>query len=161
MGVATRVMIMTADLSDLVLEFRTHGQAIRWPVANGLESSTAVAYRNDFAQVLSEKNVPDILASYVYLSASEMEEMVSLVTRNLLVRPLTGFGLELGAGCGLLSSVVAKLPEVRAVLAVEVCQEMVERVIPKVAAWILGAEASKVAPVAGSFDDLQLEDESV
>jgi SAM-dependent methyltransferase len=38
---------------------------------------------------------------------------------------------------------------------------MVELVMPKVAERVLGAQASKVAPVVGSFDDIRLPDASV
>src|SRR5438105_2952685 len=123
-------------ITDLAVEFGATGQPVRWPVPSDLDSSPAVAYRNRFALELSKKTGPEIAKSYVYLSVQEMERMLALATRDLLERPLAGVGLELGAGCGLLASVVAKLPEVRAVLAVEVCEEMAGKVIPMVARWV-------------------------
>lgn len=107
------------------------------------------------------RSVEHIVADYVYLSVQEMFELLALASRHALAAPIEGFGIELGAGCGLLSAVVASMPNVRAVLAVEICQRMPELVIPKVAAEVLGGDARKVVPVVGSFDDLRMPDASL
>jgi len=70
-------------------------------------------------------------------------------------------GVELGAGCGLLSSVVGKRFGVEAMFAVEVCEGLALWIIPEVASHVLGNKAGKVIPVIGSFDALQLPDASV
>ena len=49
----------------------------------------------------------------------------------------------------------------KSVLALEACEVMASRVMPKVASWILGEEARKVIPVVGSFDDMELPDASL
>src|SRR5438270_3148832 len=137
------------------------GRVVRWPLPPELEASPAVAYRNEYARRLAEKSVTDIIASYIYTTEAGMDELLALATRYLLDGPLAGRGIELGAGCGLLSSAVAKQGGVESILALEVCEEMASRVIPKVAAGILGEHSHKVVPVVGSFDDLQLPDGSL
>ncbi len=148
-------------LNDIVDEYRRTGQVIRWPVPQELQSSAAVEYRTDFAQTLAKRSVPEIISSYVYMSASSMDRMLALASRHLLSEPLGGVGIELGAGCGLLASVVAKKKAVETVLAVEVCEQMASLVIPKVASFVLGKEANKIVPVVGSFDYLRLPANSV
>jgi SAM-dependent methyltransferase len=87
-----------------------------------------------------------------------MEELLMI---DPIVEPLAGIGVELGAGCGLLSSVVARHETVEAMLAVEVVRNMATQIIPMVAQYLLKDDAHKVVPIIGSFDDLCLEDQSV
>jgi SAM-dependent methyltransferase len=137
---------------------RASGQPIRWPLPPALEHSPKVAYRNDHAKGLARCNAPEIAGNYVYLTLPDMRRLVALAHRHVLSEPLYGAGIELGAGCGLLSSVVAEDPAVRQVLALEVCEQAAGLIIPQVAEWVLGSYAQKVVPVVGSFDDLQLPD---
>ncbi len=132
-----------------------------WPMPAELLSSPAVEYRNRFAIDLAQRPVPQILQSYVYMSSSRMDGLLRVARRRLGIDEFRGTGLELGAGCGLLSSVAARGRCVNRIYSVEVCIEMVRRVIPKVSAAILGRQAEKVVPVWGSFDHLGLADTSV
>jgi len=87
-----------------------------------------------------------------------MERLLNLAIRHTGAPRLAGNGIELGAGCALLSALVARSRSVDSVLALEVCEKMAELVVPKVSNWILGSKASKVIPVVGSFNDIQLPD---
>ena len=145
------------DLQDIVCAEKP----IRWPLSSALENSPMVAYRNRFAEELAQRDVDDILDSYVYCSVGEMDQLLSLAEEHVLKQPLQGVGLEVGAGTALLSCVLAKRPAVDAILALEICQKMAELVIPKVAEFVLGEDAEKIVPVVGSFDDLRLPDESL
>lgn len=139
----------------------THGPALRWPLPAALTSGPAVRHRNDYADRLAALPPAQIVESYVYLSRDGMRQLVTGLARRYLPRPFTGIGLELGAGCALLASVVASSRQVQRVYAVEICERMVDRIIPQVAAWVLGRDAGKIVPVVGSFDDLRLPDASV
>jgi SAM-dependent methyltransferase len=132
--------------------------AIRWALPPELKHSPKVAYRNDHAKGLARRDIPEIVGNYVYLSLAEMRRLVGLARRSVLSEPLHGTGIELGAGCGLLSSVVAENPAIRQVLALEICEQSAALIIPQVAEWVLGSNARKVVPVVGSFDDLRLPD---
>jgi ubiquinone/menaquinone biosynthesis C-methylase UbiE len=134
--------------------------AIRWPVPSELTDGPQVKYRNRFAEKLSRKRVDEIVVSYLYLSISEMAQMLALASRHM-PEPLGGCGIELGAGCGLLASFVARQPRVETVLALEICASCVDLLIPRVAVEVLGARAPKVVPVVGSFDDLRLPDSAL
>jgi ubiquinone/menaquinone biosynthesis C-methylase UbiE len=154
-------MIIYKSLEEIFTDRRANDGCVRWPLPETLTSAPEVAYRNAFAVALSLQTPEQIVSSYVYLTADAMQRLVNLVVERVLTRPLTGYGIELGAGCGLLSAVVAKNPRVQGILALEVCEKMVELVIPKVSASILGRESWKVVPVAGSFDDIGLPDNSL
>lgn len=150
-----------STLNGIGYEFVRTNQVIRWPVPLELQFSAAVEYRNNFAQELAKRSVPEITQLYVYMSVFEMDRMVTLASRYLLSEPLRGIGVELGAGCGLLASVIAKRKTVERVFAVEICEQMASLVIPKVASSVLGKDANKVISVLGSFDDLRLAENSV
>jgi SAM-dependent methyltransferase len=153
------------DSTEIVFDrLNKEERPILWPLPFGLEQSPAVAFRNRCGRALGEKGAPEIIASNsapVYLSMPDLQSIFSPVSKQLLKKPLSGFGIELGAGCGMLSSYVAKSPDVKSVLALEVCRDFAKYVIPKVALWILGPNADKVIPVVGTFDDIQLPDNSL
>jgi ubiquinone/menaquinone biosynthesis C-methylase UbiE len=131
-----------------------------WPVPADYLASPEVAYRNRFAIALSERTPEEMVWSYLWLGPEQIDRLVWLAQRHLGAE-FHGVGLELGAGCALLSAIIAKQPSVERVYAIEICEEMAKRVIPKVATWILREESSKVVPIFGSFNDLQLPDASV
>jgi hypothetical protein len=95
------VKIETATLSHA-------GSALRWPVPEEFLTSPAVAYRNRFAENLAERPVEQLVESYVYLSCAQMEKLLRTAYRSTGIDGLKGTGIELGAGCGLLSATVAK-----------------------------------------------------
>jgi len=140
-----------------------HGsvEPIRWPVPEEFTSSPAVAYRNRFALVLAKRSVAEIVESFVYLTPGDMRRLVRVARRAVGARPFSGVGLELGSGCGLLSATVAREPGVRAMMAVEICEQIAFSLIPKVAAGVLGQNAKKVTPVVGSFDDVRVPANSI
>jgi ubiquinone/menaquinone biosynthesis C-methylase UbiE len=137
------------------------GQVLRWPVPEEFTSSPAVAYRNRFALALSTRSVPEIVESFVYLSPAEMKRLVHVARTSVGAPPFRGVGMELGSGCGLLSATIAREPGVEAMLAVEICEQVAASLIPKVASGVLQNSADKVTPVVGSFDDLQVPDNSI
>ncbi len=134
---------------------------LRWPLPDEFVSSPEVAYRNLFAETLSRRGVDEIIDRFVYLDSRQMQRLVEVGCRAVAAPELRGVGVELGAGCGLLSSTVARLKGVEKVIAVEVCEEAVRKLIPKVSKGLLGSSHTKVIPVIGSFDDIRLDPETV
>lgn len=131
----------------------------RWPIPEELNASPAVAYRNMFARELAKKPVVPLVESYVYMDPPQMAQLVRRASEAVGMT-FAGTGVEVGAGCGLLSSTVAKYPQVEKIYSIEICEELAN-LIPKVAAGVSGTASSKVIPVAGSFDDIRLPDASV
>lgn len=133
---------------------------LKWNIPVELVQSPAVEYRNQFATALSRMSADEIVRSYVYMSCDDMQRLVATACSTLQFQP-RGTGLDVGAGCGLLASTVARSREVDVVYALEICEAMVARVMPKVAQRVLGSDAHKLVGVCGSFDEIQLLDGSV
>jgi SAM-dependent methyltransferase len=90
-----------------------------------------------------------------------MATLVRTAYRSVGLDELEGTGVELGAGCGLLAATVATGAKVDRVYAVEICQVMADKIVPRVAERVLGINSHKVVPVFGSFDRLELDSNSV
>lgn len=131
-----------------------------WPIPAAFRSKEEVVYRNLFARELSEVPVEDAVERYVYLNFQQMRTMWQ-IAREISGLSFTGVGIELGAGCGLLSSIVAEAEDVETILAVEICEEITSTLLPRVSEAVLASNAHKVVPVVGSFDDLQIHDSSI
>lgn len=134
---------------------------MQWPIPEALRTADAVTLRDHFARQLATRPAEDIAERYVYLTTRQMAELVRIAEQRFLPHPLRGRGIELGAGCGVLASVVAASPDVEAVLAVEVCEDVTALLVPVLAAHVLGRECGKVIPVVGSFNDLRIPDASL
>jgi ubiquinone/menaquinone biosynthesis C-methylase UbiE len=136
---------------------------LRWPIPEELRQSEAVRFRNGFAEQLAPLDAQEMVKRYAELSIEQFRQLLHEALRRtgLGVRGFHGTGVELGAGCAALGSLVASLEAVSRVYAVEICWRMAELVQPKVARAILGNRADKLVPCAGSFDDLQLPDAAV
>jgi len=145
----------------LVSAFQRTGEVARWGVPEALRRSPAVVFRDNAADAIARLPVDEIIRSQMHATIPQVDRLLALARRHAFTAPLTGVGLELGAGTGLVAALVARQARVRAVLALEVCPRMAERIIPQVAAGVLGARAGKVVPVVGSFDDLRLPDASL
>ncbi len=148
------------DVSVLVRRYRETRRAVRWPLPAELEAALEVTLRNGFAEQLVNGPVEEICVRHAAMTPDGMQKTMRLAERHVLDRPLEGVGIELGAGCGLLSAVVASSPLVDQVLALEVCASSAELLVPRVATHLLGAQADKVIPAVGSFDDLRVPDHS-
>lgn len=150
------------DVRALAALYADTGHAVRWPLPAELEAALEVTLREGFARHLAERPVEEICVRHAASSIDGMRSTLRLAEQHVLTTPLRGRGIELGAGCGLLASVVADNSEVESVLAVEVCAAQVQLLVPKVSRHILGdRDATKVVPVVGSFNDLRVPDESI
>ena len=148
-------------LTTLQRDYAATGQPLQWPIPEAVRAALAVTLRDRFAVQLSLEEPETIALRYVYLTPRQMGALVRMAERHFLPHPLRGRGIELGAGCGVLAAVVAKRPDVESVLAVEVCEQITELLIPKIARHVLGDSAAKVLPITGSFDDLRIPDASL
>lgn len=134
---------------------------LQWPRPPALSTAAPVVYKDQLAEMLATLPVEKMVRSQVYLSTRQMSQLYRLAAHQIVGRQLHGVGIELGAGCALLSAVVARSVAVKKVYAVEVCGKYATLVMPRVARHVLGRNAGKVLPVIGSFDDLRLPDASL
>ena len=148
------------DVDELIETYAKTGETVYWPIDADLEAAVKVSYRSQLAVKLADESAAEINRRYVYLNDRQMKRMFDLVRQHVFPERMTGVGLELGSGSGLMSVVAAAEPGVKAVLALEVCENF-DVLIQTVARSVLGDDASKVIPVVGSFDDLKIPDESI
>jgi hypothetical protein len=118
------------EVRDIAEHYRKTGSVAHWRVPRDLENALEVTLRNGFAERLVDRPAEEVCLRHSACSSAGMSETLALAVKHVLREPLRGYGAELGAGCGLLSSIAARSPLVQAILAVEVCAPQVELLIP-------------------------------
>ncbi len=142
-------------------------EILHWPIDEELKKETLEHYRTNLAIKLKEEDPLSIIHQITFDSAAEaitlgdIKKLFDFAERKFLKKKIAGIGLEVGAGPGTFSSVLASFDSVGKMYAVEVCEPIVELLGPKVAEYILGERKNKVEGVVGSFDRIELPDESV
>ena len=149
---------MKSSIEEIVLNYNHSSEIIEWPIPEMFKQTKEVTNRDLMAEHLLKMEVPSIVQYYAYQTFDEMEKWLYTFGKYV---DFTGVGLELGAGCGIMSSVFAKHKSVQCILAVEVVETMAKKVLPKVAEGYLKDEKNKVIPVLGTFDDLRIPDECI
>ncbi len=133
-----------------------------WYVPRELLESAGIAGRDSSASKVATMEISDAAHLNGSLIPESMRSLVALAERYLLEGQFEGVGIELGAGMGILSSTIAAGDRVEAMICVDVCENFARSVVPRVARELLGEDrAGKVIPVRGSFDHVELPDDSV
>ena len=94
-------------------------------------------------------------APLVWRVESELEgfnDLPELNYRNYHVRKHIDAELDLGAGMAALSENLSLKPGVKAALAVELCEQVANKITSAVGIWILGEEAERMVHAVGSFN---------
>lgn len=138
--------------------YKNNNSIPEWPVPDAFKDAKEVTYRDRMGEHLLAMQPNEIVKYYAYHSFEEMEMWFDIFKK---LTPLNGVGLELGAGCGVMSTVFAKDKTIEMILGVEVVDSMTQKIMPKVAEGYLGTDAHKMIPVVGTFDDLRIPNESI
>jgi ubiquinone/menaquinone biosynthesis C-methylase UbiE len=155
------VNAVNADARAILDSYMTGAPGPCWTIDPALAASGGIVARDRSAAMISEMSVDDAAVLNGCLGPTDMLQLVRAAERYLLDVPLAGIGIELGAGLGVLSATVARGDFVHGVIAVEICPNFVDRVIPAVANSVLGEQARRVVPTLGSFDKLEVADASL
>ncbi|HOG37370.1 MAG TPA: class I SAM-dependent methyltransferase [Candidatus Paceibacterota bacterium] len=137
---------------------------IKWHINDNVKRETDNHYRTKLALKLRDKNPWEIISRLTFdsvapnLELGEVRELFGWVDRKILNHGLKGVGVELGSGVGFMSSVIASLPSVEKVYAVEIVENIVRDLSPKVIKFVLGNKTEKVTSCVGDFDYLGLAD---
>ena len=135
---------------------------LRWSIPQSELDSPAVQNRNLFAQRFVNSPIEDALTTYTKMTLAESRHLIDITERHFLDRPFAGRGIELGAGTALLSCTLAARPAIENVTAVEYVPDVVRLIQPRVLEHCLKpADRSKVTRALGSFDHIELPDESL
>lgn len=164
-------MIFKGRYGDLfLLEKKRYSypmEILHWSIDPKLERETIDNYRTDYALKLENKDALTMIRELTFdgsapkITIQDIEDLFDFIENNFLRGKFNGVGLEVGAGPLTFSSVLAKRPNVRKVYGVEICRPVIENLAPKVSNYILPNSVNKVVGVVGSFDQVELPDESV
>ena len=139
----------------------------KWSVSQDLKATTDKHYRTAFALALKDKEPWEIVSRLTFdsvapkLTLLEVEDLFAWVDKKVLGGNLKGVGLELGGGAGFMSAVLATFPPVEKVYNVEVVENVVRELGPKIVNYVLEKKSDKVIGCIGEFDNLQLPANSV
>jgi len=138
-----------------------------WSINQNLKAEADKHYRTAFALALKDKEPWEIISRLTFdgvapkLALSEVKDLFAWVDKKILKGRLRGVGLELGGGAGFMCAMLAEQPEVEKVYNVEVVENVVRELGPKIVGYVLGSKTDKVIGCVGEFDNLQLPDGSV
>ena len=137
----------------------TKSNFIKWKFNPKILYSDDYKLNNKLALISSKKSFHKICKKYTHISFQNMEKLLKL-DKNIY-DSFKGLGVDLGGGIGLVSSVIAKKKNVKNIYCVEIVKNAVEFCQPKITKKVLGENFKKVISVNGSFDELNIKDNSV
>ena len=130
-----------------------------WKFNPKILNSEDYKLNNKIAKVSSKKSFSEICKKYTHISFHNMEKFLKL--DNNIFNSLKGVGVDLGGGISLLSSIIAKKKEVNKVYCVEIVKNAVVYCQPIIKKKVLNKRYDKVISVIGSFDELNLKNDSI
>jgi len=137
---------------------------LTWEVEKGLLNSAAVTNRDSQVKKLLNKTAEDVFLEYSYHTSNEMVSLYGQVVDILTAIDieLKGVGLEAGSGvCGFSTNICNFFKGIDKIYAVELvptCSTLARDItIP----FICGNDFKKIVSVIGSFDNIELDDNSV
>lgn len=139
-----------------------------WDMPQGLRDELNSHYKTRLAPLLTTGTPMGAISAITFdgvapgLTLDDVGKFIDFVDKGFLSGGIRGVGLEVGAGPGTFSALLAKRSGVEKVYAVDGCEAIVKGLMPSVVAHILpGASAEKVVGVVGDFDHVMLPDASV
>ncbi|OHA59142.1 MAG: hypothetical protein A2370_03075 [Candidatus Vogelbacteria bacterium RIFOXYB1_FULL_42_16] len=138
-----------------------------WPINQELKKEADNHYRTNLSLAIKDQEPWEIISRLTFdgvapkLTLIEIKGLFDWVNKKVLKNKLSGIGLELGAGAGFMSAILADRPEVQKVYAVEAVENIVKELGPKITNYVLKDKSDKVIGCIGDFDNLQLSDNSI
>lgn len=111
------------------------------------------------AKALSQKGYKAIINGYCYIYPNNVRKTFQFIPGAW--ESLRGIGIDLGAGVGCISSTIALKNNVKKIYSLEVVEDVIRLCQPIVINKILKSKNHKVISVAGSFNNIELEDNSL
>ena len=150
------------ETSETILSAKTGHKQIFWPVSEELENLLSTSVRETtVTKILESENIEIGASSQSSTTASMLRDVLRIAKDSYNIPELSGIGMELGAGIGLLGIVAAEDEKVDAILSIELVKSFVTRVIPEAASQILKSNSNKIIPVYGSFEDIQIDSNQI
>ena len=130
-----------------------------WKFDKKIFKSEDYKLNNRIAKINSKKSFSDICKRYTHITSKNMEKVLKIESR--ISKNIKGVGVDLGGGIGLMSSIIAKRKKLKKIYCVDIVKNAVIYCQPIIKKKVLGKKSYKVSSVIGSFDQLNLNNESV
>lgn len=140
---------------------------LHWTIEPELRKEAQNNYRTNFALGLRERSALDIIRELTFdgvvdsITPDDVSELFNFVEQKFLHNKIAGKGIEVGAGPGTFSAILAKRSAVNKMYALEICEPIVELLTPKVVTGLAVSQANKVVGVVGDFNHIELPDNSL
>ncbi len=138
-----------------------------WSVNEKLKNEAEENYRTKFALSLKETGHINIIRKLTFdgaapnITIENIESLFEFLENKFLKAPLSGVGLEIGSGPAVFSAILTKKENIKKMYAVEICQNIVELLMPETVTGIAGDSSEKIVGCVGDFNNLELPDSSV
>ncbi len=138
-----------------------------WSIDQALKKEINEHYRTRFALSLKDCPIDDIFKKITFdsvapnITIENVRDFVEYVNRKFLHSRIGGVGLEVGGGCGFFTALFANYTQVNKFYSVEICENIVKELMPKVVHEVAGQNENKVIGCIGDFDNIELPDNSV
>jgi len=139
---------------------------ISWQIDSQLEQELENHYQSRRSFEAAKKSPQDVISEYTFsygapnLKLTDVDSFLNFV-ELVIGRKIVGEGLEVGAGPGTHSAILANRHLVTKVYAVEASRHIVQNLMPVVVPHILREKEDKVVGVIGDFSNLELQNESL
>ncbi len=144
-------------------------QILNWKIDPVLKKEIDEHYRTDFALSIKNEPVINIVKKITFdsvapnITIEDVKIFMDYINETFLDRGIKGVGLEVGGGCGFFSALLATYASVEKVYSIEICENIVRELMPKVIEEVAGEHKvyEKVIGCVGDFDRLELPNASV
>lgn len=144
-------------------------QIYNWKINPVLKKEIDEHYRTSFALSIKNEPVITIVKKITFdsvapnITIEDVKVFMDYINETFLGKGIKGIGLEVGGGCGFFSALLASYPSVEKVYSVEICENIVRELMPKVIVEVASENKAfeKVVGCVGDFDRLELLDASV
>lgn len=96
-----------------------------------------------------------------YITTESVMDLLYFVNQKLLPGVFRGVGLEVGAGCGFFSALIARFTEVSKIYAVEISKPIVVNLLPEIVTIFAESNENKIIPCVGDFSFMEIPDGSI
>src|SRR4051794_14468646 len=123
-------------------------QILYWNIPPQLDMEVEVGGRERLASNLRNLSMNDFLRQITFsntapaITTDDITRLFAFAEKNFLKRPMSGVGLEVGAGSMIFVSLLALRESVPQMYGVELSKSMVELLAPKVTDTILGDKSN-------------------
>ncbi len=138
-----------------------------WKVRSELASETEEHYRDKIVSKLAGQSPMKKVKIVTFdgvaprITQEDTKSLLGFINLRLVPGVFTGTGLEVGAGTGFFSALLASMPQVKEIYAVEVSRPIVEGIMPEIARSFSEGNISKFKACVGDFSYMEVPDASV